>query len=113
MAVDDALTMRFRKAVDNLTGITEKRMMGGVCFLLNGNMLGGADRTKEGLGRFMFRVGKHNETEALTRNGAIIMEQGGRRMGGLIFVSEKVCDEKTLRDWIDLALDFVATLPAK
>jgi len=113
MAVDEGLSQRFRAATDHLSGVSEKRMMGGVCFLLNGNMLGGADRTKEGEGRFMFRVGKDNEAQALARNGAIVMEQGGRRMGGLIFVSEEVCDKNSLRDWIELALEFVSALPAK
>jgi len=88
-------------------------MMGGTCFFINGNMLGGADRTKEGEGRFMFRVGKDNEAQALTRKGAAVMVQGGRRMGGLIFVSEGVCDKKALRDWVALAQDFVGTLPPK
>lgn len=113
MAIDDALTQRFRDAVAGLDGLSEKRMMGGVCFLIDGNMLGGADRTKAGDGRFMFRVGKAHEAEALSRDGATIMEQGGRRMGGLVFVSEEACDQSSLRDWVTLALSFVATLPAK
>lgn len=78
MAFDEVLTERFRDATRHLSGITEKRMMGGVCFLLDGNMLGGADRTQDGDGRFMFRVGKELEAEALSRDGAVIME---RRQG--------------------------------
>lgn len=113
MAVDEALSQRFRDAAKGLSDLTEKRMMGGVCFLLNGNMLGGADRTKDGDGRFMFRVGKENEAEALTREGAVVMEQGGRRMGGLIFVAEEACDEHALKEWISLALSFVGALPKK
>ena len=88
-------------------------MMGGVCFLLNGNMLGGADRTKNDEGRFMFRVGKVNEAEALSREGAIVMEQGGRRMGGLIFVREEACDFAAIKEWVSLALSFVGGLPPK
>ena len=113
MAFDEALTQRFRDATGSLNNITEKRMMGGVCFLLNDNMLGGADRTKDGDGRFMFRVGKALEAEALTRDGATVMEQGGRRMSGIIFVPEKACDAKAVREWVRLALSFVETLPAK
>jgi hypothetical protein len=51
-----------------------------------GNMLGGVDRTKAGTDRFMFRVGKDNEAEALRRPGAMIVDMGGRRLGGLVFV---------------------------
>lgn len=58
MAYDEQLTDRLRNTLEGLAGLSEKRMMGGVCFLLQGNMLGGADRTKDGAGRFMFRVGR-------------------------------------------------------
>jgi len=88
-------------------------MMGGVCFLKNGNMIGGADRQKDGSGRFMFRVGKENEEQALARKGASVMEQGGRRMSGLIFVNEDDCNDKDLKEWVALALSFVSKLPPK
>lgn len=113
MAYDEELAQRFRNATDGLVGVSEKRMMGGLCFLLNGNMLGGADRTKEGRERFMFRVGKAGEAEALSRSGAEPMIQGGRKMGGLIFVDADECSDIQLKDWIALALRFVETLPPK
>lgn len=113
MAYDEELAGRFRGVLDGHEGITEKRMMGGICFLHHGNMIGGTDRSKDGDGRFMFRVGKVNEAEALARDGATIMEQGGRRMGGLVFVDEETCDEDAMKNWVSLALSFVATLPAK
>ena len=112
MAYDEILTERFRNALGHPSAV-EKRMMGGVCFMLNGNMLGGADRTKDGDRRFMFRVGKDNEDEALSRPGAMVMEMGGRRMSGLIFVDADKCDEAQLKSWIALARGFVDTLPAK
>ena len=113
MVYDETLTKRFRKALGRTRGVTEKRMMGGICFMINGNMLGAADRTKQGLGRFMFRVGKDNEAEALSRPGSYIMEQGGRRMGGFIFVNEDDCDDQQLKGWIQLAKKFAKTLPPK
>ena len=113
MAYDEDLAQRFRDALGGMVGISEKRMMGGICFLLNGNMIGGADRTKDGTGRFMFRVGKDNHAEALTRPGAMVMEQGGRQMRGFVFVTEEDCDTEVLGEWISLALSFVATLPPK
>ena len=113
MAYDEDLAERMRQALEGLGGITEKRMMGGICFMLNGNMIGGADRTKEGQRRFMFRVGKDNHAEALGRPGAMPMEMGGRRMSGFVFVDAEDCDDGDLRDWIALARSFVAELPAK
>ena len=113
MAYDEALTSRFRAALEDQTGISEKKMMGSVCFFLAGNMIGGAHRTKDGEGRFMFRVGKDNAAEALTRKGAITAELGGRRMAGFIFVAEEDCDDVDLRDWVMFALSFVSTLPPK
>jgi TfoX/Sxy family transcriptional regulator of competence genes len=113
MTYDEDLARRFRTALDDPAGITEKRMMGGLCFFLNGNMLGGVDRTKAGQGRFMFRVGKEAEAQALKRPGAEPVVLGGRRMGGLIFVDEKACGEKALRAWVVLAMEFVSILPRK
>ena len=113
MAYDEHLSARFRDACAGLAGLSEKRMMGGLCFLVNGNMLGGADRTKSGAPRFMFRVGKDNEAEALSRPGAQPVEMGGRRMGGLVFVAADACTDDQLKDWVALALRFVGGLPAK
>lgn len=110
---DEDLTARFREMLTGMVGISEKKMMGGVCFLLNGNMVGGAHREKTGEGKFMFRVGKDNEAEALSRPGASPMTMTGRRMGGLIFVDEEACDEDALKGFVSLALSFVTTLPTK
>lgn len=117
MAADEFLNDRFRTAYLSTRGegssISEKRMMGGVCFLVDGNMLGGADRQKDGTGRFMFRVGKDLEAEALARSGAMPMINGEKRMGGMVFVDEAACDAPQLREWVVLALSFVDTLPPK
>ncbi len=113
MAYDEELADRFRDALDGVVGVSEKRMMGGICFLLDGNMIGGADRTKTGERRFLFRVGKENMKEALNRDGARPMEMGGRTMGGFVFVGEQTCTPPVLKDWVSFALRFVSTLPAK
>lgn len=54
MAHDPHLAELLREALSGMTGITERNMFGGVCFLLNGNMLAGVANHD----RFMFRVGK-------------------------------------------------------
>ncbi len=113
MAYDEKLAKQFRNAIGKKHDIDEKRMMGGACFMVNGHMVGGADRQKDGSGRFMFRVGKENEAEALARPGAIPLEQGGRRMSGMVFVDESACDARALKSWVKLALSFTQSLPPK
>ena len=113
MAYDEELNARFRAALGDHESLSEKRMMGGLCFLKNGHMIGGADRAKDGRRRFMFRVGKDGHEAASKRPGAQPMVQGGRVMRGLFFVDAESCDEACLRSWIKLALEFVETLPPK
>jgi len=112
VAIDTDLNRRFLEAADGLPGLSHRPMMGGTCFFLNGNMLGGADRTDDG-GRFMFRVGKDREQEALARPGASIVMAGNKRMGGMIFVAETDCDGSALKEWIRLANSFVQPMPPK
>ena len=69
MAFDESLTLRLRAALGNGPDLSEKRMMGGVCFFRHGNMVCGADRSKQGERRFMFRVGKGNEAAATLPEG--------------------------------------------
>lgn len=113
MAYDEALAERFRDAIGGVAGTSERRMMGGVCFLVNGNMVGGADRSREGVGRFMFRIGKDNENKAADLPNGEPMVMGGRRMSGLFFVAEDDCDDATFKDWLSLALSHALSLPPK
>ena len=113
MAYDEETAMRFRDAIGGLEGIEEKRMMGGVCFMLNGNMIGGADRAKDGTRRFMFRVGKENRAEGEKLPGAQPMEMGGRQMNGFFFVDADENDDAVVRQWLSLALAYNAELPPK
>lgn len=114
MVYDADLAARMRRAIGPRPELTEKRMMGGVCFLLNGNMLGGAHRDKQsGDGFLMFRVGKENDAEVLERPEAIAMVQGKRRMGGLFNVHEDDCTDPVLDEWLALAISFAGSLPPK
>lgn len=108
MPHDPALADRMRSALARRRGIAEKAMFGGYCWMLNGNMLCGVE-----VGRFMFRVGKELEGEALARPGAEPIVFNGRRMGGFVWVLERQCRGPGLRRWIDLAARFVASLPPK
>jgi hypothetical protein len=112
MAFDEALTLRMRTALGNAPGISEKRMMGGVCFFLRGNMVCGADRSKQGEHRFMFRVGKNNEAAvALPQGEPMIL--GDRPMPGFYFVDGDCCEDHLLQRWLELALAHARSLPPK
>lgn len=98
-----------RAALEGLPGISEKRMFGGLCFLLNGHMLCGS--WKHG---GMVRVGKTLEAEALAVDGTGPMTATGRRMSGLIEVSSAALADADRRGrLLALALDFVGALPPK
>jgi len=111
---DEDLSARLREALEGMTGVSEKRMMGGLCFMLNGNMLGGAHREKSGEQLFMFRVGKDSEAAALSLPGARPMRVGDRSpMRGFVFVDASQCDDSQLKAWVSMALAYVSTLPSK
>ena len=108
MAVDEDLAERMRAVLGGTGTVREVKMFGGLCFMLNGNMVAGT--SKRGL---LVRVGKDQQSNALARPGAKPMEMTGRPMEGYIFVDPPPRDERVLRDWVDLAVAFVKTLPPK
>jgi TfoX/Sxy family transcriptional regulator of competence genes len=104
MTLDERLRERLRPH-----GATDKRMFGGTCFLIGGNMLIGT--LKDGL---IVRVGKEAHAAALERPGARTFDMTGRPMEGFVAVDGKaITGDAVLQGWIDLALRFVHTLPPK
>ena len=104
----DPMVERLRAALGQ-RDFTEQKMFGGTCFLINGNMLVGT--SKRGL---LVRVGKAAHAEAALRPHARPMEMGGRSMEGYVHVApEGTATQAELGGWLDLALRFVETLPAK
>ena len=108
MALQEDLAARMRAVLAGAGAVREVRMFGGLCFMLNGNMVAGT--SKRGL---LVRVGTDRQPDALTRPDAKPMEMAGRAMAGYIFVDPAPQDDRVLRDWLDLAVSFVKTLPPK
>jgi TfoX N-terminal domain len=108
MALDEDLAERMRGALAGAGTIREVKMFGGLCFMLNGNMVAGT--SKRGL---MVRVGKEQQSNALARPGAKRMEMTGRPMEGYVFVDPPPPDDRSLQEWIALAVAFVKTFPPK
>lgn len=109
MAYDEGLAQRIREIIEDRPGVTEKEMFGGIAFLLHGNMFVGIVRED-----LMARVGPDQHEAALARPHARLMDFAGRPMKGFVFVApEGIADDTALSGWIETALGFVTTLPAK
>jgi TfoX/Sxy family transcriptional regulator of competence genes len=106
--LNEDLAERIRAVLAGTGSLREVRMFGGLCFMLNGYMVAGT--SKRGL---LVRVGKDQHAGALARPDARAMEMSRRPMEGYVLVDPSPRDEQTLRDWLDLAVAFVKTLPPK
>ncbi len=102
------LEERLKTLLDPM-GAESKRMFGGTCFMINGNMVIGTFR--EGI---LVRVGKDGHAAALKLPGAATFEMQGRTMQGYVLVgATSITGDAALKGWVDRALAFVNTLPAK
>ena len=107
-AASDAMGERLRPLVPR--GLTEKKMFGGLGFMLNGNMLVGTTAK----GALLVRVDPDKMDEALARPGAYAMHMGPRLMTGFIAVDpDSLPDATTIKAWIAYASKYVKTLPPK
>jgi TfoX/Sxy family transcriptional regulator of competence genes len=89
-------------------GLSEKKMFGGTGFMLNGNMVAGTFR-----GGLLVRVGKERQDAALAKPGARPMLMRGCPIDGYVLVDGKTLGAPAVREWAQLALAFVQTLPPK
>ena len=109
MAYNEQLAERIRAVVGDDPGLSERKMFGGIAFMLNGNMFCGITRDD-----LMVRVGPDRFEEALASSGARPMDFTGRPMKGMVFVgSEGYGTDDQLRGWVAQTLEFARSLPAK
>ena len=109
MAYDEGLAQRIREALEDLTELEEKKMFGGICFLVNGNMACGVYKDF-----LIVRVGPEVYKEALTRLHAKEFDITGRPMKGWVMVSEDgYAGDHDLFEWVRQGIDFAGTLPLK
>jgi len=103
MAYDEQLATRVRKSfLQRQVRFEEKRMMGGLCFLVDGKMCVGVEKQK-----LMVRIDPEGYEEALGRKGGVPMDFTGRPMRGFVFVhQEGFTAESDLASWLELALEF-------
>lgn len=110
MAYDEDLAARIREIMAAEPGFTEKKMFGGIGFMLRGNMAVGADSR----GGIMLRVDPDRGRELVTDARYQPMEMRGRLMHGWLHIdADAVADEESLREVVRHGIDHVNTLPPK
>ena len=109
MAFDEALAERIRRILQVHDGVTERKMFGGLAFMVNGNMCCGVQESE-----IMLRLGNEGAAAALTEPHARAMDFTGRPMKSMIYVGAAGIEtEDTLRGWSMRAHAFAEDLPAK
>jgi len=109
MAFDEQLARSIRKQVGDHPGVVEKRMFGGLAFLINGNMSVGIHGEE-----LIVRVAPE-DTEALLREpGARMFDLTGRPMKGWLLVGGAgIAERKSFATWVRRGLAYASSLPKK
>jgi TfoX/Sxy family transcriptional regulator of competence genes len=102
MAYNEQLNNRIRESLQHLSGLEEKHMFGGTCFMLNGKMCVGVVKDE-----MMCRIDPEVYEESLEKDGCREMVFTGKPMKGYVFVNESGMKTKKQFDhWIGLCLEF-------
>ena len=109
MAYDEKLAQRVRRLLGPIENIGERKMFGGLAFMLNGNMCCCIEQAN-----LVVRTGPEKYEEALERPHARVFDFTGRPMRGFVCVEETgLGEEAALGDWVNLAFTFAASVPPK
>jgi TfoX/Sxy family transcriptional regulator of competence genes len=110
VAYDPDLADRIRAALRGEPGVTERRMFGGLAFLVNGNMAVSAS----GQGGLLLRVDPAGTDSLVREDGVTRFSMRGREMDGWVRVDPAAtASDQTLLRWVRLGLDYASTLPPK
>jgi len=110
MAYDEDLAERLRALLSAELGVTEKRMFGGLAFLINGNMAVSAS----GKGGLMLRVNPAETGTLVAKPHARPFEMRGREMDGWLRVdSAGVTTTRDLKRWVAIGVSYARSLPPK
>ncbi len=110
MTYDDELADRIRAVLSTESGVSEKRMFGGLAFLVDGHMAAAANRA----GQLMVRVDPATSAELTERDGVGLMVMRGREMPGWLDIEQRAVDsEAELHRWVGLGVAYCRSLPPK
>jgi len=109
MAFDPDLAQRVRDVLAGRPGVTERRMFGGLAFLVDGRMFIGIRNAS-----LMARVGPERHDDALAMPHVRVMDFTGRPMKGYVYIDPPALSaERDLKAWVGWCVGYVAGLPAK
>jgi TfoX/Sxy family transcriptional regulator of competence genes len=109
MAYDEDLAERVRDALAARSDVSERKMFGGIAFMVGGNMAVGVSGDE-----LMVRLDPADSEKALTEEGVRVFDMTGRPMKGWILVSpERTADQAGLTEWVEAGADYAASLPPK
>lgn len=108
MAYDESLAERVRAELAGEDGLTERKMFGGLAFMLHGNMACGIVKDE-----LMLRLGPEGADRALDEPHVRAMDFTGKPMTGMVFVAPEGLGDDALRCWVDEATAYVRVLPPK
>ena len=109
MAYNEELGARIRTSMEARPGVIERKMFGGIAFMIHGNMCCGVINDD-----LMVRVGPDSHQASLALPHARPMDFTGRPMKGMVFVGpEGINDDGALSGWIDRDVTFAQSLPKK
>jgi TfoX/Sxy family transcriptional regulator of competence genes len=107
MSHDEALAVRIRGVLAARDDVVEKRMFGGLCFMVNGAMCCGLTKTD-----FMVRVGPAGYADALAQAHARPMDFTGRALKGMVYVAAAGLEsDAALEAWVRRGIAFVTETP--
>ena len=107
MAYDEGLAERIRELLQDHSDLQEKKMFGGLCFMLANHMCCGIVGDT-----LMARVGPERYAECLENKYAREMDFTGKPMRGMVYVAaEGLQEDDELTHWLDVAIEFVSSLP--
>lgn len=110
MAYDEGLANRIRAHIGDAPDVTEKKMFGGLAFLVGGNLAIAAS----GGGGILVRVDRARSGELISTTDAYVAEMRGRLMPGWLRVeSGKLGADQDLAFWVDAGTGFARSLPPK
>ena len=110
MPLDEAFAQRVRELIEPRPGFSERRMFGGIGFMLAGNMAAGVSSR----GMLIVRLEASDAEQARQEPGVEAFEMNGRVAKGFVLVSQDVlADDAELARWVDAGADYAGSLPPK
>jgi TfoX/Sxy family transcriptional regulator of competence genes len=109
VAFDEDVAQRVRDVLSARADVSERKMFGGIAFMVGGNMACGV------LGEdLIVRLDKEESEKALAEDGVRPFDFTGKAMKGIVYVSpERTSDDAGLAEWVEAGADYATSLPPK